>query len=307
MRLLYAIYGVIRGARLGLSHEGDVDGIASASLFLRRYPGSVVVLAQPSHIERGAIRWYDWVTWDFVADLPCPARARLYVDHHKTNSPRQVEVAYHDPSAPSAASLAIAALGLEGDAVAEELVRVANDADTGRYSLPESVALRDAIKGAGYRGKLYLARRLAEGGLAALEDSRVRRWVERGREMREAAERMASAIEPRPVLVVEFERDLGISYRTLCLELERRGARELCAVIVPKGRAWRVYLGASRSSRYDCSALASKLGGGGHKFAAGATVRSRRTFYEALKEFLGVREVELILVRGPGDIEAAKR
>lgn len=306
MKIGSAIYAKLKGVKLGLSHEDDVDGIVSASLFLRRFPNSVLVLAQPTEIRNSVLCWYNWFTWDFVADLPCPMKVKVYADHHKTNVPRHVESLYYDPQAPSAASLVIKALGLEGDKLSREIVRVANDADTGVYSLNESTLLNDAIKGANYQGKLYIARKMSKVGLRVLEDPLVKEWILVNRRRRERASIIAERIEVRPILIVEFEKDIDIPYRDLCLKLEKRGASELCAIIVPKGRRWRVYLGASRESRYDCSLLAAKLGGGGHKSAAGATVKDKRIIYELLKEFLSSSQIELTLVRDTRNIEVIK-
>mgnify|MGYP000014572279 CR=1 FL=1 len=302
MKVYWAIYAKLKNLKLGLSHEDDVDGIVSASLFLRKFPNSVLILGQPSEIKDSIFCWYNWITWDFVADLPCPARVKVYADHHKTNKPKRVEVLYYNPQAPSAASLTIIALGLEGDKISEEIVKVANDADTGRYSLEESILLNDAIKGADYHGKLYIAREMSKIGLEVLKNPRINKWIEINRRRRERASLIAERIETSPILIVEFERDVDIPYRDLCLKLERKGANELCAIIVPKGRRWRIYLGASRESSYDCSLLATKLGGGGHKSAAGAMVKDKQRIYALLKDFLNTDKIKVVLVKNKNNI-----
>mgnify|MGYP000324197132 CR=1 FL=1 len=306
MKISSAIYAKLKGVKLGLSHEDDVDGIVSASLFLRKFPNSVLVLAQPTEIEKCDMCWYNWFTWDFVADLPCPSKVRIYADHHKTNVPKHVEILYHDPEAPSAASLVIKALELENDQLSREIVKVANDADTGNFLLTESILLNDAIKGTNYKGRLYLAKKLSKIGLKVLEDPNVRRWISINQKRRERASIIAEQIEVTPILIVEFEKDIDIPYRDLCIKLERKGASELCVIIVPKGKNWRVYLGASKESKYDCSTLAVKLGGGGHKSAAGATVRNKQIIYTLLKEFLNSSQIKLTLIKNTGNIETIK-
>jgi hypothetical protein len=75
MRLLDALHAKAAGRPLALCDANDVDGIASAALFLRRHPDGIVVLAYPTDVQRG--RWVRWLPWSFVADLPCPGKADL--------------------------------------------------------------------------------------------------------------------------------------------------------------------------------------------------------------------------------------
>jgi len=113
-RLLQALKAKILGKKLALSHEEDADGIVSAALFLRKYPEAILVLGRPQEIKRDKLNWINLFTWDFVADLPCPKKAKIRVDHHKTNTPC-AEIEYYDPEAPCAAILALKALKLEND------------------------------------------------------------------------------------------------------------------------------------------------------------------------------------------------
>ncbi len=294
MKFISALIGKIAKKKLALSHEDDVDGIVSASLYLIKYPNAQLVLAQPREIQR-KYSWYNLFTWDYVADLPCPKKVYLYVDHHKSNIPRGV-VNFHNANAPSAASLAIKALNLEDNEIASTLVEIANDADTGRYELKETILLNDAVKGSNYNGKIYLAKKLAELGLKALDLPIVREWIKINQKRRERTLKIADNLPISRVLIVEFPKDLDLSYRGLCLELQKRGASDLCALIVKKGRLWRVYLGASRESPYDCSIIATKLGGGGHKFAAGAHVRSKESFYRIIKVYLKQQKIPVFVV-----------
>lgn len=294
MKILYAIFGKLFNRKIGVSHEDDVDGIVSATLFLRRFKKSIIVLAQPSEIEKKP-SWYDLITWDYVADLPCPRRVILYVDHHKSNVPHG-KINFHDPNAPSAASLAIKALNLEDDEISQKLVELANDSDTGRYELKETWLLNDAIKGANYKGKIYLVRKLAHQGLNALKDPIIQDWIKRNRERRERTYKVANLIPIESILIVEFPNDLDLTYRGLCLELQKMGAHDLCAIVVNKKRYWRVYLGADKNSKYDCSIIARSLGGGGHKFAAGASVKNKSLIYRKLKEYLRVDRLKVIVV-----------
>jgi hypothetical protein len=133
----------------------------SAALFKRRYPDAFVVLAHPSSVQRNPL--YRLVTWDFVADLPCPGRVKVYADHHVTNKPC-AEKSFHDPRAPAAALLALEALGLSEDLEARRLAELAVETDTANITSEEAELLEAAVKGAGYVEKLKLVEELARKG-----------------------------------------------------------------------------------------------------------------------------------------------
>ena len=284
---------------LALCDISDVDGIVCAALFRMRYPRGEVVLAAPSDVRGG--RLLRSVEWTFVADLPCPGRALIRADHHASNPPCASRE-FYDPSAPAAAVLALRALGLEGVRRAERLVALAVETDTARIASPEALALNDAVKGSGYRGKLRLVELLAARPLEeVLSDPKVSEAIERFKGVREATERLAAELPPLELFVAVFKEDLGLSYRHLCILMERRGSK-LTAVVVPRGAfTTRVYLG-SASRDLDVSKVAVRLGGGGHPYAAGATLRSltrgravERILLE-LKRFLGLESLDVVLI-----------
>ena len=252
---------------LGLCDANDLDGIVCAALFKMKYPRGVVVLASPAEVSKSLL--IRRVAWTYVADLPCPGRAYIRADHHATNPPCAVHE-FYDPHAPAAASLAIRALGLEGDARAEKLVKLAVEADTARIESREALMLSDAVKGSSYRGKLRLIELLASRRLEdVLSDEEVRRSIERYSEVRARTEELAKRLPVEDELIVFFKKDQGLSYRYLCILMERRGVK-LTAMLVPRGlRRVRAYLGSSTPD-YDVSIIARRLGGGGHAYAAGA-------------------------------------
>lgn len=270
---LYKLYLILQakmsGRELALVDEGDPDGIVSGALFKMRYPNGVVLLAYPSEAQRSLL--IRSVRWDFVADLPCPGKVKLRADHHLTNSPCG-EREFYDPQAPASAVLALKALELDGDHVARRLVELAVETDTANIVSQEAWDLEAAVRGADYRGKLYLVELLARRGLEALKDEKVRDFIERYTRRRSRTEEYAKLLEPVPrEAIVVFERDVGISYRYLTILLERAGA-EFTFILVPKGLfRYRVYAGAKPDSTYNAAAVALALGGGGHKYAAGAS------------------------------------
>jgi len=308
LRLSDIAYARIRGRPLALSDASDLDGMVSAALFKMRYPLGVVVFAAPVDVNRS--RLLRSVEWLFVADLPCPGKAVLRADHHRTNPPC-AKTEFYDPQAPAAAVLALRALGLEGDEKAETLVKWAVETDTANITSPEAMFLNDAVKGAGYRGKQYIASTLASLELGkALADQRLKEYAARFQEVRRRTEEWAERLPAGERSIVVFERDLGLTYRYLAILLERRGA-SLTAILVPRGLSTvRLYLGAD-AARYDVSVVASRLGGGGHAYASGALLRGlprRRAVLKALKalaEYLGESSLEVTLVTGSGEVRQA--
>jgi len=284
-RLLQIFKAMILGKRLALSDISDVDGIVSAALYKRKYRDSVVVLASPVDVNKSLI--IRSTRWDFVADLPCPGKVRVRADHHITNRPC-AEREFYDPNAPCAALLTLRALNLR-DKLSNSLVKIAIQTDTATIEDEEADLLNLAVKGADYSGKLYIIERLAEVGLEALKDERIKTYIERARIVKEATEEMASRIEIMPITVAVFLKDLKLLYRYLSILLERRGAAFTC-VIVPKGiMKIRVYLGARHDANYDVSVMAKTLGGGGHRCAAGATItalRVKKRIEEILRELM---------------------
>jgi len=155
---------------LALCDIGDLDGVGSAALFLRRYRNGVVVFMAPNDVKKW---WVRAVTWDFVADLPCPGKVRVRADHHRSNTPC-AEKEFYDPDAPASAALAIKALGLENDEVAKWIVERAVESDTAKIVTEEARALDVAARVANYAEKLALARLLAEQGPDSLKSELVR-------------------------------------------------------------------------------------------------------------------------------------
>ncbi|MFN3804604.1 MAG: Fis family transcriptional regulator [Pyrobaculum sp.] len=267
---LRALAARIRHKPLALCDGGDVDGIASAALFKRRYPEGVVVLAGPTDVKK---LWVKLLTWDFVADLPCPGKARVRADHHKTNTPC-AEVEFYDPEAPAAALLAAKALGLEGDPVARELVEAAIQTDTADIR-DENIRLLDlAVRHATTKEKLLAVEMLAERGLKAVGEGPLRTMAQRGLERDQLVKKIAEAIPIDETLFIYSPTRLGISYRALVIELEKKGAKFVNLLVKRGWRTYRLYCGAHRESQYDCTKIAKPLGGGGHKYASGAVIKA---------------------------------
>ncbi|RLF11913.1 MAG: Fis family transcriptional regulator [Thermoprotei archaeon] len=292
-RFLQALKARLKLTKLGLSHGNDADGITCAALFLRKYPGATVVLAEPWEIKPTWTCWLNWFAWDFVADLPCPFRAKLHVDHHKTGRPC-AKVEFYDPEAPSAASLALKALQLESDEEAARLVELANECDTAKIRSQEAWDLNDAVKGSRIEERVTLAKLLAMKGLAALSEPMVKGWIEVNKARRRKVQTLVEKVPIEDFLFIKLrEVDEKFPVRTFMLTLEEKGAKLTC-VITPRRSRFKVHLGSRRDSGIDCAEIAFKLGGGGHRYAAGATVDNLDEALRRIKEALGLKELKVM-------------
>jgi hypothetical protein len=303
-RFLAALWARLSNRPLALCDSGDVDGITSAALFLRKYSNGVVVLAAPSEVNRSW--WIKSFYWTFVADLPCPGKVLIRADHHRTNKPC-AKVEYYDPEAPCSALMAMKALDLESDTVVNSLVKVAIETDTASINSKEAEELDLAVRFASYSEKLYIARALATNGLQALGNNKIRKLVERGDKAKRLMLEIANQIPIRDVVNIYSPINLGISYRQLTIELQHRGARMVNILLRLGRRTFRYYCGADKNGPYDCTQVAIKLGGGGHRYAAGAqykapllnTQRGLDLFINTLKVYLSIDKLELLeLSRG---------
>ncbi|ADN50140.1 hypothetical protein [Vulcanisaeta distributa] len=298
-RFLSALWAKLSNRPLALCDSGDVDGITSAALFLRKYPNGVVVLAAPSEVNRSW--WIKRLSWTFVADLPCPGKVLIRADHHRTNKPC-AKVEFYDPEAPCSALMAMKALDLENDPIANSLVKVAIETDTANITSEEAEKLDLAVRFASYPEKIFIVRNLAVNGLQALGNYRIGRLIERGYRAKKLMLEIADKIPIRDIINIYSPIDLGISYRQLTIELQHRGAKMVNILLRLNRRTFRYYCGADKDSPYDCTQVATKLGGGGHKYASGAQYKSPffnpgkgvEAFVNTLKAYLSVNKLEVL-------------
>jgi len=291
-RFLQVLSAKLKGKKIGLSHVGDADGIVCGALFLRAYPDALLLLVDPWEIKDKWSCWLNWFTWDYVADLPSPRKAILRVDHHKSNPPR-ARVEFYDPSAPSAAVLALKALHLEDDKISNALAKFATECDTAKIESPEAWDLNDAVKGSPDEERIKLARWLAQEGIQALKKPEVQQWIEVNRARRARTAALADKISVSELVFIKLPNESQISVRNLMITLERRGAKFTC-VITPRGKRFKIHLGCKEDSGYDCSEIAKALGGGGHPYASGATVDDLKTALEKVRKHLGLEKLKII-------------
>lgn len=298
--LLTIIKAKLMSRPIALCDIGDADGLTSAALFLMKYPNGSVVFAPPSKVQRGWL--YRLIKWDFVADLPCPGKVLIRADHHKTNKPC-AQFEYYDPEAPCSAYMAAKGLNLN-DPKAQDLVKVAIETDTAHITSREAEEIDMAARFSSYGEKVKLAKVLAQEGLMALNEPWVKSIVERGYRAKELMLKIADQIPIDNVVNVYFSERVGsLSYRQLTIELQRRGAGMVNILVKLGLRTYRYYCGADKS-KFDCTRIASALGGGGHPYAAGAQYKaplfkSRQgfeMFVNVLKDKLNMDKLNLIEV-----------
>ncbi len=124
------------------THAGDIDGLACAALFYRKFGENSIIVDFLSVIEAQETG----TTYDYATDLPKPKNARCVIDHHSRNLERLKRAKRFDPqndiidpNAPSAAAIVYHHLKLPlTDAVSRKIVNLANNADRGR--LPREYA-----------------------------------------------------------------------------------------------------------------------------------------------------------------------
>ncbi|WP_243679052.1 Fis family transcriptional regulator [Vulcanisaeta distributa] len=236
-----------------------------------------------------------------------PGKVLIRADHHRTNKPC-AKVEFYDPEAPCSALMAMKALDLENDPIANSLVKVAIETDTANITSDEAEKLDLAVRFASYPEKIFIVKNLAINGLQSLSNSRIGRLIERGGyRAKRIMLKIADKIPIKDVInIYSPPIDLGgISYRQLTIELQHRGGAKMVNILLRLSRrTFRYYCGgADRDSPpYDCTQVATKLGGGGHKYASGAQYKSPffnpgkgvETFINTLKAYLNVDRLEVL-------------
>ncbi len=306
IRLYHILSGVILQKPLALCDAGDLDGIGSAALFKMKYPNGKIILAYPNEVKSSFL--FKLIKWEFVADLPCPGKAKIRADHHETNKPC-ADNEFFDPNAPASAVLALRALGLENNVIAKTISKYAVETDTANIVSEEARKLDAAVKGSNYVGRVYIAEKLATIGLDILNDKKVIEYINKFDKIREKTERISSNIKLDKEVILVFTKDLNLSYRYLSILLERKGAFFTFIVVPKKYFKIRIYVGARPSTKYNSSIIAKKFNGGGHQFAAGATLTTlyRKKMLEKilneLKVFLKKKKITIQKIYDENNIE----
>ena len=264
-----------------LTHSEDVDGVVCAALVLKCYPKAIIRTAKPSTRLVGR--------YNLVVDLPLKRSftTSVWVDHHATGDEGgKCAVRVHDPKARSAAGILANYLGIK----AEELVEIANRADSAKYSTPPPLSLKargydsawevnDAIKATKSRKRfIELAKVLAFGSIEALKKE-FSAEISHTRKARRGAEKAVKWIsklvekrKPDSMIILTPPSDSSTASGHLVFSLYPKGIK-VFAVFYEKGCWFSVAKG---FDGLDASELASKYGGGGHSKSAGARIGTNR-------------------------------
>jgi len=272
------------------THADDIDGIASAALILKKYPNARIVFTRPTEVLRMSL------PFDMVVDLPKPRNCKVCIDHHRTNYERLMKQGalsdkdLVDPNSPSAARLVAKYFGLM-DSVSQEIVRMADRADTGDLS-DDLLALDIFIKhnSRDQEALLWLAKKMALLGRKLLSD---REFLERLAEI-EPIIRKATEVEgvvrdiaARDIKVAIFNA-MRLPYAIARLPaslLANLGGIGLSYYIEPDTGRIKVSIRAgTRGFRADLFAM--KYGGGGHESAAGLTLKDESKLPGLIFDFI---------------------
>jgi len=300
---LKVIYAKILGKKIALCDIGDVDGILSAAIFKKVYRNSIIILRAPAQVIRS--KWIKLFTWDFVADLPCPGKVIIRADHHITNKPC-AKIEFYDPNAPCSVILAAKAFNLENDFEVSKWIKIAIETDTANIVSEEAKLLDLAVRYAGYKEKLYIINKIVNLGIEnSLKDEKIRKIINRGIEAMKIIQEISSKLPNEEILTIYSPCKLPISYRQLTIEIQKKKNVKFINILVKLGyRTYRLYCGSCKESNYDCTVVAKALGGGGHKFAAGAqfkvcVFRPREGLYRFIrvcKNYLNVDKLSLYVI-----------
>jgi len=265
-----------------LTHGEDVDGVVCAALFLRCYPKAIIRTAKPSTRLVGR--------YDLVVDLPLQRSLTtfVWVDHHATGDEGGTcTIRVHDPGARSAAGILARHLGIK----AEELVGIADRADSAKYRTPPPIGLKsrgydpawevnDAIKATQSRKRfIELAKVLAFGSIEELKKE-FNAEISHTRRVRQGAENTVKWISK----LVEKRKPDSMIILMPSGEKSSTASGHLVFSLYPKGiKVFAVFYEngcwlsvATGFDGLDASELARRYGGGGHQKSAGARIGTNR-------------------------------
>ncbi len=278
------------------THASDVDGVASAALFLIKYPNVKI-----DFLKIGDLRFVQDIEYDYIVDLPKTANAKVNIDHHLSNyqNLKKKGMLKHtdvvDPKAPSAATLVIKYLDLEDNKIAQEIVKMAEKADTGNHD-KNLIKLDLVIKCFnGDQEKLYkLAKIMAEKGKKVLKDpwvksewKRIEPHYKKGEKISKEIAKICKKGKIKNAIVDLKSGFPRIAFGSIAHQFLKNGGEVIAVVnrmteednLCPPAQkreqepqakfSFRV----NKNIEYDVRRIAEKLNGGGHIKASGGRVK----------------------------------
>ncbi|MGQ4892309.1 MAG: DHHA1 domain-containing protein [Candidatus Njordarchaeia archaeon] len=287
-------------------HNDDIDGISCAALMLLIYPDADIdFLSVTEAMETEK-------PYDIVADLPKPKNAKVNIDHHKTNLERLKNEGrlgpkdLIDPEAPSAAGLVAKYFNLDSH-VAREIVEMADLADTGHLD-GDLYKLDKLIKFYVNDNKTLkrLALILAKKGKKFPEDKEFQvLWENVSKIIQENYEKIEKALnelvkkKAKYALVILSDSIPYILAKDIAhLFLQKNGRAIAVFYRDPTTGKRRVSFRISNKCDIEADNLAERLGGGGHKRAAGAILDNEDSAILTVLEEFSKKDVVAIATIG---------
>ncbi len=260
-------------------HNDDIDGIACAALFLRKFPNAEIKFLSVDEAKRTS------EIFDYIADLPKSPNAKINIDHHESNLERLRKEKklspndYIDPSSPSAAHLVAEYLGLRDD-ISKQIVEMADRADRGKlngelYKLDKLIKL--------YVRDQKMLRKLAEilaskGANFSSDPVFQALWSKLERELVESEKRINKVLErlkksgAKYALVLQNDSIPYFMAKDIAYKFLELGGHAIAVFYRdPNTGLHRVSIRIGEKCEIVANKITEKLGGGGHRKAAGAT------------------------------------
>ncbi|MFX0116894.1 MAG: DHHA1 domain-containing protein [Candidatus Hodarchaeota archaeon] len=280
------------------THGSDLDGISCGALIIRAHPGyefkiNFLSVHEAQHSED---------PYDLCTDIPKSPNAKRNIDHHSTNleklrcSGRLGSKDIVDPSAPSAASLVFRAYKMDSDPIAQQIVTLANSADTGKLhrEFSEYQVIENIIRGYPFDQQILykLTKLYAHKGKEILDDLWVQeKYLEIAEDLNQAKNvlnNFFSAVSVPEFLILDFI-DLVQTkhYKQTFGPAFRAGARVLAVVYEnPRDKSFQVSFRVHNEMRgkVDVRRVAEDLGGGGHAMAAGARSEDKKSLIQRIQK-----------------------
>lgn len=291
---------IYKGGRLKVaSHGEDLDGVFSASLVIALHPEELTVrYTAPYEIK------VSQSNYDLVLDLPPPkGGTRILVDHHESNASLldRVEIAFLKPEYPSTARILYDVFRKWEPALDEfsTTVDLVDRIDTGDMDFPSALftaSIRKIFK-TRRADLLKVSRDLISNPPSRSEDltklPTVRKEIQQI--LREYGRKLEDLITLKggDALLVKID---GLpSYLVPVIQLAARRYRFFGTITSGSDGALRLSLRSRDDSPIAALEVAERLGGGGHRNAAGAMIMPSR-MDELVSLLSSAMELDLITV-----------
>ncbi|MFW9996912.1 MAG: hypothetical protein ACFFD4_33025 [Candidatus Odinarchaeota archaeon] len=290
-------------------HRSDADGVVSAAIVKKAFPGENLVFIPISHemLKMEDLGSYlANLEWFGIVDLPPFSKTRfeLFSDHHRSTEGTEInaQTVLFNPIAPSAASL-LAKHFHNIDDKTKELARLTEITDTAGYTIPPPLkinkiysseqerawALNDLCKVFDSSRKIIeLVERLSDEGFDTIP-RRYNQAISKHRGVRRKSIELAKKLAIADLVILLFPDD-SLNNIDMLHELFNRGAKVGVTFIdhqlqhVLSFRHSKILTEEERLD-YRLDELAKQFGGGGHVSASGAEVRNYKQTLEKIIEW----------------------